>query len=108
MLWNVYVSCHFVCSGSIIARFNLFFLDGSPVDNQLLQSTLLHYLQTFNCQVNGPDCTVGDLLVVNMSASYAGGEALTACLLESGCYAYRLSYSVFLSQNIFHCLVNVY
>lgn len=59
--------------GSIVADFNIYADSSTTATGPTLNDQLQAYLQDKGCSESGPDCNVGDLMDVDITASNAGG-----------------------------------
>ena len=69
----VYVCCR---KGSIVSKYNLFFIENSTIVAEDLDDTLKTYLSAKGCKKNGADCQLGPLVGVDITNSEAGGNLL--------------------------------
>ena len=69
----VYVCCR---KGSIVSKYNLYFIENSTIFGEDLDDTLKNYLSKMGCKKNGADCQLGHLVGVDITNSEAGGIQL--------------------------------
>ena len=71
--YKLYVCCR---KGSIVSKYNLYFIENSTIVGEDLDDTLKNYLSKMGCKRNGADCQLGHLVGVDITNSEAGGIQL--------------------------------